>query len=224
MPGASQSQLSEFFGSARQSRPTIYIAGRLNNVELSSYVSAYFLSAGVTSTATQTNSYTLRLRQAWGQAKFDNGWKFLGGQAWSLVTEGKAGISLPATTRAASMTLAPLPSIPDTTSASVSRASLDCASPRTSAIKFPSPSPLKTRKARSPATTTPINFLLGEAGASSSYNTTSNLHRPTLRLISSPRLPSIPALDTMRSSACSTASPTASFRAWRTTPAPLAAL
>ncbi|MGO9112701.1 MAG: hypothetical protein ACLP9L_26000 [Thermoguttaceae bacterium] len=93
MPGASQSNLSEFFGSARQSRPTLFVVGRLKNVELSSYISADFLSAGVTSTATQTNSYTLRLRQAWGQAKFDNGWKFLGGQMWSLVTEGKAGIA-----------------------------------------------------------------------------------------------------------------------------------
>jgi hypothetical protein len=92
LPGASQSNLSEFFGSARQSRPTLYVVGRLNNVELSSYISGDFLSAGVTSTATQTNSYTLRLRQAWGQAKFDNGWKFLGGQMWSLVTEGKTGI------------------------------------------------------------------------------------------------------------------------------------
>jgi len=93
MPGASQSNLSEFFGSARQSRPTLFVVGRLNNVELSSYISADFLSAGVTSSATQTNSYTLRLRQAWGQAKFDNGWKFLGGQMWSLVTEGKEGIA-----------------------------------------------------------------------------------------------------------------------------------
>jgi len=93
MPGASQSNLSEFFGSARQSRPTLFVVGRLNNVELSSYISGDFLSAGVTSTATQTNSYTLRLRQAWAQAKFDNGWKFLGGQMWSLVTEGKAGIA-----------------------------------------------------------------------------------------------------------------------------------
>jgi len=93
MPGASQSQLSEFFGSARQSRPTIYVDGRLKNVEFSSYVSGDFLSAGVTSTATQTNSYTFRLRQAWGQAKFDNGWSFMGGQMWSLVTENKAGIA-----------------------------------------------------------------------------------------------------------------------------------
>jgi len=62
-------------------------------VNLSSYISADFLSAGVTSTATQTNGYTLRIRQAWAQAKFDNGWSFLGGQAWSLVTEDGKGIA-----------------------------------------------------------------------------------------------------------------------------------
>jgi hypothetical protein len=93
MPGASQSNLSDFFGSARQSRATVFFGGKLSNVELSSYISGDFLSAGVTSSATQTNSYTLRLRQAWGQAKFNNGWKFLGGQMWSLVTENKAGIA-----------------------------------------------------------------------------------------------------------------------------------
>ncbi|MFY9909622.1 MAG: hypothetical protein WCF22_11775 [Candidatus Sulfotelmatobacter sp.] len=93
MPGATQSQLSEFFGSARQSKITTFVDGRMKNVDLSSYVSADFLSAGVTSTSTQTNSYTLRLRQAWGQVKFDNGWSFLGGQEWSLTTENGKGIS-----------------------------------------------------------------------------------------------------------------------------------
>jgi hypothetical protein len=93
MPGASQSQVSEFFGSGRQSKITTFVNGRLKNVDLSSYVSADFLSAGVTSTSTSTNSYTLRLRQAWAQAKFDNGWSFLGGQAWSLATENGKGIS-----------------------------------------------------------------------------------------------------------------------------------
>ena len=93
MPGASQSSLPEFLGSARQSRPSVFVGGRLKNVEFSSYVSADFLSSGVTSNNNQTNSYTLRLRQAWGQAKFNNGWKILGGQMWSLVTENKAGIA-----------------------------------------------------------------------------------------------------------------------------------
>jgi hypothetical protein len=93
MPGASQSNMSEFFGSARQSRPTVYVDGRLKNVELSSYISGDFLSSADTSSATQTNSYSFRLRQVWGQAKFDNGWSFLGGQMWSLVTENRAGIA-----------------------------------------------------------------------------------------------------------------------------------
>lgn len=92
MPGASQSKESEFFGSARQSRPTVYFFAPMKGAQLSSYISGDFLSAGVTSTATQSNSYTFRLRQAWGQAKFDNGWSFLGGQTWSLVTENLAGI------------------------------------------------------------------------------------------------------------------------------------
>lgn len=93
MPGASQSQVSEFFGSARQSKITTFVDGRMKNVDLSSYVSADFLSAGVTSTSTGTNGYTLRLRQAWGQAKFSDGWSFLGGQMWDLATENGKGIS-----------------------------------------------------------------------------------------------------------------------------------
>ena len=93
MPGASQSQLSEFFGSGRQSKSTVFVEGRVKNVDLSSYVSGDFLSAGVTSTSNQTNSYTFRLRQAWAQARFDNGWSFLGGQTWSLVTEDAKGIA-----------------------------------------------------------------------------------------------------------------------------------
>src|SRR5580692_1729051 len=92
MPGASQNNLSDFFGTARQSRPTVYVEGKVGNVDLSSYISGDFLSSGTTSNNTQTDSYTFRLRQVWGQAKFDNGWKFLGGQAWSLVTENKVGI------------------------------------------------------------------------------------------------------------------------------------
>jgi len=94
MAGASQSDLSEWFGSARQSKITTFVEGRVRNVDLSSYVSADFLSAGVTSTSTQTNGYTLRLRQAWGQAKFENGFTFTAGQMWSLVTEDAKGIAV----------------------------------------------------------------------------------------------------------------------------------
>ncbi|MGC2790706.1 MAG: hypothetical protein WA899_01695, partial [Candidatus Sulfotelmatobacter sp.] len=93
MPGASQSSLPEFFGTARQSRASVFVGGKMKDVELQSYLSGDFLSSGTTSNNNQTNSYTFRLRQVWGQAKFSNGWKFLGGQAWSLVTEDKTGIA-----------------------------------------------------------------------------------------------------------------------------------
>ncbi len=92
MPGASQSNLSEFFGSGRQSRISLLAEGRLATAKLSGYYEADFLSAGITSNNNQSNAYTLRQRQVWGQAAFDNGWTFTGGQMWSLVTETKKGV------------------------------------------------------------------------------------------------------------------------------------
>jgi hypothetical protein len=92
MPGASQSSLSEFFGSGRQSRISALAEGRLKSAKLSGYVEADFLSAGITSNNNESNSYTLRQRQAWGQAAMDNGWSVTGGQMWSLVTETKHGL------------------------------------------------------------------------------------------------------------------------------------
>ncbi len=92
MPGASQSNMGEFFGSGRQSRISMLAEGRLKSVKLSGYLEADFLSAGVTSNNNQSNSYTMRYRQAWGQAAFENGWSFTGGQMWSLVTETRHGV------------------------------------------------------------------------------------------------------------------------------------
>jgi hypothetical protein len=92
LPGASASRLSEFYGSGRQSRISMLAEGRLSSVKLSGYLEADFLSAGVTSNNNQSNSYTLRQRQVWGQAALDSGWTFTGGQMWSLVTETKHGV------------------------------------------------------------------------------------------------------------------------------------
>ncbi len=92
MPGAAQSSISEFFGSGRQSRISMLAEGRLKAAKLSGYVETDFLSAGVTSNNNQSNSYTLRQRQAWGQAALDNGFSVTGGQMWSLVTETKHGM------------------------------------------------------------------------------------------------------------------------------------
>ena len=68
------------------------VEGKLASAKLSGYVEADFLSAAVTSNNNQSNSYSLRQRQAWAQAALDNGWSFTGGQMWSLVTETKHGV------------------------------------------------------------------------------------------------------------------------------------
>jgi hypothetical protein len=92
MPGATQSSLSEFFGSGRQSRLSMLAQGQLKNAKIAGYYEADFLSAGVTSNNNQTNSYTLRQRQAYAQAAFTSGWTFTGGQMWTLLTETKHGV------------------------------------------------------------------------------------------------------------------------------------
>jgi hypothetical protein len=92
MPGSGANNVSEFFGSGRQSRISMLAEGKLHDVKLSGYYEADFLSAGVTSNNNQSNSYTLRQRQVWGQAAFTNGWSVTGGQMWSLVTETKKGV------------------------------------------------------------------------------------------------------------------------------------
>ena len=90
--GASATRMSEFFGSGRQSRISMLAEGKLSSAKLSGYVEADFLSAAVTSNNNESNSYSLRQRQAWGQAALNNGWSFTGGQMWSLVTETKNGM------------------------------------------------------------------------------------------------------------------------------------
>jgi hypothetical protein len=173
MPGASQSSLPEFFGSARQSRPTVYVDGRLKNIEFSSYISGDFLSAGVTSTATQTNSYTFRLRQVWGQAKFDNGLSFLGGQTWSLVTENKASIApsddLGKTNDSRPMTIDPGYNVGFTFARQYGIRLTQAFGDKVAlAVAVENPQGTLTTHGNGD------NFLLGEAGASNSYNTTAN--------------------------------------------------
>jgi len=90
--GSSLSNMSEFFASGRQSRLSMLAEGKLDNAKLTGYVETDFLSAAITSTATESNSYSLRVRQAWGQAALHSGWSFTGGQMWSLVTETKKGV------------------------------------------------------------------------------------------------------------------------------------
>jgi hypothetical protein len=92
-PGNNGAHISEFFGSARQSRISMLVEGNLDHVKIGGYYETDFLSAGTTSNNNQSNSYTLRQRQFWGQAAFNTGWTVTGGQQWSLLTETTSGMN-----------------------------------------------------------------------------------------------------------------------------------
>src|SRR5580704_15323016 len=87
--GAGMAHVSELNFSGRQSRVGSLFEGNTGPFTLSGYVEADFLSAGATSNENQSNSYTLRQRQIWGQAAMKSGFILTGGQMWSLVTETK---------------------------------------------------------------------------------------------------------------------------------------
>src|SRR5580700_10738593 len=86
---------NEFHGTARQSRISLLIEGALDPVQkLSGYYEMDFLGVGVTSNFNQSNSWAPRIRQAFFE--YDNtewGFHFLGGQAWSMLTQNKVGIT-----------------------------------------------------------------------------------------------------------------------------------
>jgi flagellar motor protein MotB len=91
-PGNSLSKVWESNLTARQSRLTLLGESKIGNVKLTGYWEADFLGTGVTSNNRQSNSYVLRQRVIYGQAAFNNGWSFTGGQMWSLATENKKSI------------------------------------------------------------------------------------------------------------------------------------
>jgi hypothetical protein len=91
-PGSSQAKVTEFNASGRQTRPTLLVEGKGNDVKFTGYFESDFLSAGTTSNNNGSNSYAFRQRQVWGQAALNSGWAFTGGQMWSLATETKTGM------------------------------------------------------------------------------------------------------------------------------------
>ncbi|MGD0801214.1 MAG: hypothetical protein ABR906_07860 [Terracidiphilus sp.] len=101
--GSDNYSLSEFYGSARQSRITMLAEGKAKWGTMRGYMEADFLGTGITSNNNQSNSYVLRQRILYAEAKTNDGLTVAGGQLWSLATEGKKGIS-----SAPSDTLTPL--------------------------------------------------------------------------------------------------------------------
>jgi len=85
--------LTEFRVSARQSRFTLLSEGKIGNTKLSGYYEIDFLGAAPTANQVETNSFTPRQRQLWGQVEFSNGLTLNVGQMWSLLTTDRKGMA-----------------------------------------------------------------------------------------------------------------------------------
>ena len=91
--GSDLYSLSEFYGSARQSRVSGMVEGKTDWGTLRGYFEGDWLGTGITSNNNQSNSYVFRQRVVWGSAITNSGWAFTGGQLWSLATGDKVAIS-----------------------------------------------------------------------------------------------------------------------------------
>src|ERR1035438_2754655 len=85
--GATNAQMSEFFGSGRQSRVSMMAEGKTNTATYRGYVEADFLGTSIASNNNQSNSYVMRQRVVWADATLKSGLSFQGGQMWSLAAE-----------------------------------------------------------------------------------------------------------------------------------------
>jgi hypothetical protein len=90
---ADDAQISEFQGTGRQSRLALKATGKLPSMTMTGYYEMDWLGTGITSNNNQSNSYVLRQRQLWADAKLSSGWDFSGGQGWSLATETTRGLT-----------------------------------------------------------------------------------------------------------------------------------
>jgi hypothetical protein len=88
-----QAYTSEFNATARQSRLALNFVAPTTWGKMGGYVETDFLSAGTTSNDNQTNSYTLRIREAFAQASTNNGFTLSAGQMFTLATEDKKGLN-----------------------------------------------------------------------------------------------------------------------------------
>jgi len=91
--GTANSNLTEFRGSARQSRLSLLAEGRFDGIGVSGFYEMDFLGAAPTANEVESSSFNMRQRQLWAQVEFPRGFSFLGGQAWSLITTDRHGIA-----------------------------------------------------------------------------------------------------------------------------------
>src|SRR5208283_578463 len=91
--GTSNAKLSEFRGSARDSRLSLLVQADAGSAKLSGYYEMDFLGAAPTANFVQASSWTPRLRQAWLQIQKPSGWTITAGQMWSLLTSNREGLA-----------------------------------------------------------------------------------------------------------------------------------
>jgi hypothetical protein len=89
--GGSNSHLTEFGLTARDSRLSLRLDAGTDKTKLTGFYEMDFFGTGTTSNPNQTTSYVPRIRQAWSRAQFSNGWAVTGGQMWSLITLNRKG-------------------------------------------------------------------------------------------------------------------------------------
>jgi hypothetical protein len=90
--GTSNSKLSEYRGTARDSRLSMMIQTNVGGTKLTGYVEGDFLGAAPTSNYVQSGGFTPRLRLGFAQVAWESGWTISGGQFWSLSTTSRQGI------------------------------------------------------------------------------------------------------------------------------------
>jgi outer membrane murein-binding lipoprotein Lpp len=95
LPNSALYHENEFRASARQSRISLLAEGNISPAQkLTAYFETDFQGGSPTANQNETNSYNLRLRQAYGT--YDNtdlGLHVLAGQSWSLLTQQQVGIT-----------------------------------------------------------------------------------------------------------------------------------
>jgi TolA-binding protein len=94
MGANTNSHLNEFRESARQSRLSLLATGQPDEVtNLTAYFETDFLGMASTANSNQSNSYNLRMRQAFAEYdRKDWGFSLAGGQMWSLATLETSGL------------------------------------------------------------------------------------------------------------------------------------
>jgi hypothetical protein len=84
--------LTEYGMTARDTRITLRADADAGKTKLTGYYEMDFFGTSPTANLSQTTSFTPRIRQGWGRAKFANGWTITGGQMWSLITLNRKGV------------------------------------------------------------------------------------------------------------------------------------